>query len=1232
MNRRNLNWILGLVILLFSNAMHAQPGKDYQSLMWEISNPQSKGKVSYLYGTMHVSRKLAFNLSDSFFIALNSADMIALESDPTTWLKEIMNLKYATDYFGNYPANTYAAKGFYQRAFDLKIPENELIGDMISSRDNMINSLQFRNNPYMTDFEEDTYLDMFIYMAGAKTKRPVLGLEDMEYTSDLRRMAYSERRDRKNEKVIPVWLEDMLKQKDLGTLFEDAYRKQDLDLMHELSSFYQSDFFRKWFIDERNRKMVDSLEVLMKDNSVFTGVGAAHLPGQFGMIQMLRERGYDVRPVNFTKTEFATQQKNMYDSLRTNLKFSMVKSPDNQFSLLLPAPLYEIPYNGKSYLCSEMTNGSFVSINKMNTFAFMKNMSTVEILKKVDSVLFENIPGTILSKKNIQNGEYKGIEIKNKTKTGDYQHFQIFATPFEILIFKVGGKGDFANKWSDTVFNSLVFHEKFDKKAPWKEVNHVYGGFSVQLPSVMVLDNVSPIAAAYNSPTYQAIDPKTDAFFYLNKSSLMDVSYLEEDAFELQRFAKKIAKKHNMDLGKSTLVQTSQKLPAIDFIMTNKEGQKLDARIIIQGGNYYLMLVQSKKDKQAANKFFNSFKVVETKNFAPYETYTDTVLFFSTLTSKQVAESETRIPYKYDKPKEHESYSESSLFKSESGERIRVSFYKFNYYKHYDNIDSLWEETIREQTEDNSLVLKSKKAYMKNGHYVMDLMLTDTATVRAVKLMLMLKKEGDAMYFVKSLVDTIFPTSPYLNAFYENFAPKDTLFGSSIFDNKGKLFLNDLFGSDSSANKRAMEALANIKLDSSHALQAIEIIENFDKLNNNKPYLKAHIVKLLQKVKHPDLTTFAKNMYFINPNNYPVQLGAIGIICAQQNKEAVDALKEIMDKDLPFIMENDRFVLSPLRMDSMGLWKNLYPKMFEFDHVEEYKSMIFYDLSRMLDSSVIDADFYAGFLNKLKDEAGTVLKRQLAIEQKKQLEEDKKEALEEKKSSSPAMYPNWTLVQKYKLLLPHASDPLVGKIIKEYEANIRSDIDKIYMVKYRIENKLPVEKNEIVEVAKNVNYTLKLYEMLEPLDANAQIPAELLATENLAKLSLNNSGGGYSYYGSSYDFEKDTFKLIKKGQESIKGRDYQYFIYQVNGFISKSAADKYNFSPKDYKKLAFIAVETKDGIFVNKGINIKSSIRFENPDKLDKYLEELIEEFEVKERKRASAKEINDSYYDEEYW
>ncbi|HET9430532.1 MAG TPA: hypothetical protein VFO70_05115, partial [Chitinophagaceae bacterium] len=62
--KRSLLLLLLLSPILFQ-AQTPKKQKKYPSLLWEITGKGLK-KPSYLFGTMHVSSKIAFNLADSF--------------------------------------------------------------------------------------------------------------------------------------------------------------------------------------------------------------------------------------------------------------------------------------------------------------------------------------------------------------------------------------------------------------------------------------------------------------------------------------------------------------------------------------------------------------------------------------------------------------------------------------------------------------------------------------------------------------------------------------------------------------------------------------------------------------------------------------------------------------------------------------------------------------------------------------------------------------------------------------------------------------------------------------------------------------------------------------------------------------------------------------------------------------------------------------------------------------
>ena len=91
--------------------------------------------------------------------------------------------------------------------------------------------------------------------------------------------------------------------------------------------------------------------------------------------------------------------------------FTKTKSDDGFYSVDVPGQLYKMADDGrfinrKQY--SDMSNGSYYLVTRVKTYSSFTGQREEDVLKKVDSLLYENIPGKILSKKAIVKNGYKG--------------------------------------------------------------------------------------------------------------------------------------------------------------------------------------------------------------------------------------------------------------------------------------------------------------------------------------------------------------------------------------------------------------------------------------------------------------------------------------------------------------------------------------------------------------------------------------------------------------------------------------------------------------------------------------------------------------------------------------------------------------------------------------------------------------------------------------------------------
>ena len=148
--------ISALFLIFISHLTIAQ--KTDHSLLWEISG-NGLELPSYLYGTMHVSNKIAFHLGDSFYIALDQTEKVCLESDPSEWIEHMYGSKSKKQH--NYKSNNY--KNFYENIVDITPPLKKSMEYALRKNHALENGFLYRGSSYNDEYEENTYLDLFIF-------------------------------------------------------------------------------------------------------------------------------------------------------------------------------------------------------------------------------------------------------------------------------------------------------------------------------------------------------------------------------------------------------------------------------------------------------------------------------------------------------------------------------------------------------------------------------------------------------------------------------------------------------------------------------------------------------------------------------------------------------------------------------------------------------------------------------------------------------------------------------------------------------------------------------------------------------------------------------------------------------------------------------------------------------------------------------------------------------------
>lgn len=1070
---------------LYALALQAQPkikDKKYPSLLWEISGNGLK-KPSYLIGTMHVSSKLAFHLPDSFYIAIRNADMVALETNPETWQEDMSKYDLAGSYtydegiYGNYMAmpNDYLSINtlkFYK--YDGKVERS------LFSNPATINNLLYRSyGNEASDFEEDTYLDMYIFQCGKKWGKKVAGVENYGESMKLMAEAYKDAAKDKNKKERSY---DGAEEYSADKL-QEAYRNGNLDLLDSINKYNSvSPAFDEKFLYRRNEIQAASMDSIMKaGNRLFVGVGAAHLPGDRGVIEILRKKGYKLRPVKMGERD--SRDKELIDKIRVPVIFHTESADDGFFKVDIPGKFYKFgedaALNQKQY--ADMSNGSYYMVTRIMTNAWMWGHNNSDVAKTIDSLLYENVPGKIISKTNITRNGYSGFDITNRTRRGDLQRYNIFITPFEIIFFKMSGNGDYVKNGDEAkkFFGSILFKEYKNgtdaTSTTWKKYSPPYGGFAVDMPH-------EPYIGNDGSWIYDAEDRSEGTYYRIIRTDIHNYHFVEEDSFDLNLMNESFMASEFID---TQLVrkQTRYKgYPAMDCKFKDKNGSVFCTRFIIQGPHYYTLVTHGKQETAAMNSFLNSFEI---KPFTYGETklQKDTSLYFSVNTpvfpeDKKIKLDIPRFGYlggDDDKEETENDLLESGAYRNKTisndttGEKIFVSFYRSPRYYYSKDSAALDKDNETSFFADSTWIFKlKKKTVLSNKIKVWEAIITDSGSSRSLWTKAFYK---DGIGFsIGTQTDTLTKPSSFLKNFFETFLPVDTLRGINPFEKKSKLFFGDFMSRDSILHKRAVSHIDDIELDSSDLPQLKTVIAGLSW--KEKKYLgtKQSLIRKLGDIKTTVSADHLKELYYALNDTVQLQYAVLESLLQQKTPYAYNIFREIISSEPPVLEADfsgtDYNMYPPLSAlqnrnkysydngsfldelsDSLKLTKIILPDLLPLLNLDDYKKSIMNLLGQMVDSGLVTTKDYEAYFSKFLLEAKQELKKQSIAEKKKEIEK----AEESKEEKNPSSYldvaeeednGNDDLSLYATLLLPFwqsnaAVQPLIQQMLKSNDKRLK---------------------------------------------------------------------------------------------------------------------------------------------------------------------------------------------------
>ena len=285
--------ILAIIALL----LLAVPAANAQ-LLWKISG-RGIEKPSYILGTHHAVPYTFCDTIPGLMKAFGEVghvvgefDMLKMDAMTPQQMQNMQKMMMM-------PADTTMASLFSDAQRDtLDAYLKNTLGanlQMLSSMKPMTIMVTVQQKMLMElipDIASLTGIDKYMQTLAAEKGKQVGGLETMEYQLGL--LYGSSLQDQADA------LLDMVRRSNSKELLQEltaAYKTQNLDTLWKIFQDQMTQLEYDALVKTRNLNWLEEMKHLLTTQSALYVVGAGHLPGDAGMINLLRDAGYKVRPV-----------------------------------------------------------------------------------------------------------------------------------------------------------------------------------------------------------------------------------------------------------------------------------------------------------------------------------------------------------------------------------------------------------------------------------------------------------------------------------------------------------------------------------------------------------------------------------------------------------------------------------------------------------------------------------------------------------------------------------------------------------------------------------------------------------------------------------------------------------------------------------------------------------------------------------------------------------------------
>ncbi len=280
-------------LINYSKAQETSTGMN--SVLWEVSSDTSK--TAYLFGTMHLMSEDSFFFPDTLSTLLSNSEVLVMELNNEIFDPSIMDIMLLDDgvlfdFFSEEQRDSILDFATEK----LSLPADAFEASFSKFKPVVVSQLfaMLSNVNEDTTAQEVKSHEVELNLLAKIDSIPLIGLETAREQITL----FDELPVEVQSNMVMEQVRGVDNMGEFGSLI-DLYLSQNVDSMyyfiHNSDSYFAD--YEEEFLSKRNRNWVPKITTILSNQNAFIAVGAGHLGGPNGLITLLRQKGYTVKPI-----------------------------------------------------------------------------------------------------------------------------------------------------------------------------------------------------------------------------------------------------------------------------------------------------------------------------------------------------------------------------------------------------------------------------------------------------------------------------------------------------------------------------------------------------------------------------------------------------------------------------------------------------------------------------------------------------------------------------------------------------------------------------------------------------------------------------------------------------------------------------------------------------------------------------------------------------------------------